>query len=81
MLGNLLDVKRFELKIVGAATLTSEVIARITETNAPLLCIASLSTDGLPHTRALCKRCGKGFPKSKFLSGKWGMEGQAAMNC
>ena len=72
MLGHLLDRKRFELKIVGAATLTSEVIARIVETNAPLLCIASLSADGLPHTRALCKRVRLRFPEIKILVGRMG---------
>ena len=72
MLGNLLDRRRFELKIIGAATLTSEVIARIAETNAPILCIASLSADGLPHTRALCKRVRLRFPEIKILVGRMG---------
>jgi hypothetical protein len=72
MLGDLLDHKRFDLQIVGAATLTSEVIARTAETNAPLLCIASLSPDGLPHTRALCKRVRLRFPEIKILIGRLG---------
>ena len=72
MLSDLLDHKRFDLQIVGAATLTSEVIARTAETNAPLLCIASLSPDGLPHTRALCKRVRLRFPEIKILIGRLG---------
>ena len=79
MLGHLLDRQRFELKIVGAATLTSEVIARIAETKAPLLCIASLSADGLPHTRALCKRVRLRFPEIKILVGRMG-NGPASTN-
>lgn len=72
MLSQLLDRKRFDLEIVGAATLTSEVIARTAETNAPLFCIASLSPDGLPHTRALCKRVRLRFPEIKILVGRLG---------
>ena len=72
MLGDLLDHKRFDLQIVGDAALTSEVIARTAETNAPLLCIASLSPDGLPHTRALCKRVRLRFPEIKILIARLG---------
>ena len=72
MLRQLLDPKRFDLEIVGAAKLTSEILARTAETNAPLLCIASLSPDGLPHTRALCKRVRLRFPEIKILIGQLG---------
>ena len=72
MLSQLLDLKRFDLEIVGAAQLTSEILARTAETNAPLLCIASLSPDGLPHTRALCKRARRRFPEIKILIGRLG---------
>ncbi len=72
MLSQLLDPKRFDLEIVGAAKLTSEILARTAETNAPLLCIASLSPDGLPHTRALCKRVRLRFPEIKILIGRLG---------
>lgn len=72
MLGQLLDNKRFDLQIVGAATLTSELITRTAQTNAPLLCIASLSPDGLPHLRALCKRVRQRFPKIKIVVGRLG---------
>ena len=72
MLSQLLDRKRFDVEIVGAAQLTSEILARTAETNAPLLCIASLSPDGLPHTRALCKRVRRRFPDIKILIGRLG---------
>ncbi|MGZ8484336.1 MAG: AI-2E family transporter [Candidatus Binatia bacterium] len=72
MLSQLLDRKRFELEIVGAAQLTSEILARTAETKAALLCIASLSPDGLPHTRALCKRVRRRFPEIKILIARLG---------
>ena len=72
MLSQLLDHKRFDLQIVGAAALTSEVIARTAETNAPLICIASLSPDGVPHLRALCKRVRQRFTEIKIVVGRLG---------
>lgn len=72
MLSQLLDNKRFDLQIVGAAALTSEVIARTAETNAPLICIASLSPDGGPHLRALCKRVRQRFNEIKIVVGRLG---------
>jgi len=72
MLSQLLDRKRFDVEIVGAATLTAEILGRTAEINAPLLCIASLSPDGLRHTRALCKRVRLRFPEIKILIGQLG---------
>jgi hypothetical protein len=55
-----------------AESLTSEVIARITEKKPALICIASLPPDGLAQTRSLCKRVRLQFPNIKILIGRWG---------
>jgi hypothetical protein len=77
MFSQLLDRNRFEIELMGEEALASEVIAQIAETNPPLFCIASLSPDGLAHTRALCKRVRLRFPDIKILIGRLGVQGAA----
>jgi hypothetical protein len=72
MLGQLLEPQRFDLEIIGAERPTSEILARTAETNAPLLCIASLAPDGLAELGARCKRVRRRFPKIKILIGRMG---------
>ena len=77
MFSQLLDRNRFEIELVGEEALASEVIEQIAEKNPPLFCIASLSPDGLTHTRALCKRVRLRFPDIKILIGRLGSQGAA----
>jgi predicted PurR-regulated permease PerM len=72
MFGQLLDPARYEITLIVAQTLTSEVIDQVAESGPALVCIASLPPGGLAQTRYLCKRLRARFPELKIIVGRWG---------
>ena len=74
MLGQLLDPKRWDLKIVPAETLTSEIVAQAVETRPALIVIAALPPGGMAHVRYLCKRLRARFADIKIIAGRWGLQ-------
>ncbi len=73
MLRQLLDTSRYEVEVMSAAMLASEVAALVGEKNLPPIVIATASAGGLGQTRYLCKRLRARFPDLKIAAGRWGM--------
>jgi predicted PurR-regulated permease PerM len=80
MLRQLLPPARWELELVPSTVLCSELIARIEESNAGVICLASLPPGGLAHTRYLCKRLRSRFPTLRIVAGRWGLEENREQN-
>jgi predicted PurR-regulated permease PerM len=73
MLSRLVDSEKWDLEIIAVETLTSELIARVSEEEPLMVCIGSLPPGGLAHTRYLCKRLRMHFPDLKIIVGRWGI--------
>jgi hypothetical protein len=67
----LLDPDLWEIEVVPASTLASELLERIEATSPSSVVIASLPPGGLTHTRYLCKRIRQQFPDVKVAVGRW----------
>ena len=80
MLRQLLDSNRFEIEVLGEEALTSEILARIAEKKASVLCVASVAPDGVRRIRALCKRVRLRFPEIKISIGYLGNGGEVSPN-
>jgi predicted PurR-regulated permease PerM len=72
MLRQLLPSKHYQIDIISAEALTSEVIASAGQKNPDLICITVLAPGGLAQARHLCKRLRLLFPKLKIVVGRWG---------
>jgi predicted PurR-regulated permease PerM len=72
MLGVLLKPELWEIQISSAATLTSELMNIVEEFKPSVVCIGSLPSGSLSHTRYLCKRLKRRFPDLKVVVGRWG---------
>jgi predicted PurR-regulated permease PerM len=71
MLKNLLDPVDWNLKVIGAATLTAELLDQIALEPPALVCLMAIPPGGLAHTRYLCKRMRARFPDLKILVCRW----------
>ncbi len=71
-LDGLLPPARWEVKVTGVATLTSELVAQAVEFDPDVICIAALPPDGIAHVRYLCKRLRAKFPDVRIVVGRWG---------
>ncbi|HEU4341822.1 MAG TPA: AI-2E family transporter, partial [Candidatus Binatia bacterium] len=76
MLRQLLDSTRFEVEILSASVLASEMIAAVAERNPPLVCISILPPGGLVQARSLCKRLRALCPPVKIAVGLWGFSAE-----
>ncbi|MGH7391014.1 MAG: AI-2E family transporter [Candidatus Rokuibacteriota bacterium] len=72
MLRQVLDPERFDLEIVNAGTLTSEVVERVGRRRPVAVCVAALPPGGFAQARYLCKRLRARFPELRILVGRWG---------
>jgi predicted PurR-regulated permease PerM len=77
MLRQVLDSKGYELEIISAEALTSEVISRVAASNTPLICIVALPPGGLVQARYLCKRLRALSSPLKIIVGRWGLSGES----
>jgi predicted PurR-regulated permease PerM len=75
LLQQLLDPTKFNLEIVSANTLVSEVVEMALARAPAAVCIATLPAGGLAHTRYLCKRLHARAPDVKLLVCRWGAYG------
>jgi hypothetical protein len=72
MLRQMLDSTRYEVEVISARALASEMIAVVAEREAPLVCISVLPPGGRAQARYLCKRLRALFPSIKIVVGQWG---------
>lgn len=75
MLRQLLDPTRYQVEIIPAGALASEITVSASEKNAPLICIAALAPGGVAQARYLCKRLRALFPEVKIVVGRWAFSG------
>jgi predicted PurR-regulated permease PerM len=72
LLQQLLDPRQFDLEILSATSLVSEIVEIVEERRPAAICIAALPPGGLAHTRHLSKRLRQRFPELKIIVGRWG---------
>jgi CheY-like chemotaxis protein len=71
MFQRLLEPAGYHVEVLSATVLTAELITRIGQAAAPLICLASVPPGGLAKTRYLCKRLHREFPALRILVGRW----------
>lgn len=74
MLRQLLDPLRWELEVTTLETLTSELVARVSEDPPAMVCIAALPPGGMAHARYLCKRLRDAAPEIQIIVCRWGQK-------
>ena len=73
MLRQVLASKNCLVEVLSSAALAAEVIARVSEGNPALVCIATVAPDELVQVRYLSKRLHASFPDLKIVIGRWGL--------
>jgi hypothetical protein len=73
MLRQLLDPAKWDMEIMSAKAVTSEVLFEAQETLPSVICVAALPPGGLARTRYLCKRLRAKMQDAKLLIGRWGL--------
>ncbi len=77
LLAATLDPAVWEVEVLAAHTLGSELVSKTRDGRPDLICIAALPPGNLAHTRYLCKRLRARFPDVTILVGRWGQEAGA----
>ena len=77
MLSSLMDDKIWEVDVSPVAQLTSEVMQRAETFQPAVIVICTLPPGGLAHTRYVCKRIAKQFPKARIVVGRCGASADA----
>src|SRR5260370_1032831 len=72
MFRQLLDPNRFQMEMVSAAVLSSEVVALVEAARPDVICVSALPPSGLAQARYLCKRLRARYPDVRILVGRWG---------
>jgi hypothetical protein len=72
LLAATLSPARWQMEVLPAETLGSELLVKTGEEQPDLICLAALPPGGLAHTRYLCKRLRARFPNVKILVARWG---------
>jgi AI-2E family transporter len=67
----LLDSTRYDVEVLSASILASEMTAAVAEKKPPLVCISALPPGGLVQARYLCKRIRALSPRVKIVVGRW----------
>jgi predicted PurR-regulated permease PerM/methylmalonyl-CoA mutase cobalamin-binding subunit len=80
MLRQLLNPAQWDVEVTPLDTLTSELVAHVTEERSTVICIGSLPPGGLTHTRHLCKRLRARHPELKIIVGRWGLKDNVEAN-
>ena len=73
MVRQLLDPARFQMEMVSAEVLSSEVVALVETARPDVICVSALPSGGLAQARYLCKRLRACCPDAKILVGRWGI--------
>jgi hypothetical protein len=71
MLALLLRDENYQVEVLSAAALTSEVIDRVREAAPAVVCVGALPPGGLARAGYLCKRLRSQFPDLKIVVGRW----------
>jgi predicted PurR-regulated permease PerM len=72
MFQDLLPLRGYEMEIISASVLTSEILSMAAEKKPRLILIASLPPGGLAPTRYILKRLKRRHPSLKLVVGRWG---------
>ena len=72
MLQQACDPTRVAIDLLPPRLLTFDVLARVAETPAALLCLGAVVPGGVPHLRYLCKQLRAHFPSLPLVVGCWG---------
>jgi predicted PurR-regulated permease PerM len=75
MLQHLLEPTRYDVELLHATMLTSEVVSLVEQQGAGIICLGALAPGGLAQTRYLCLRLRARFPDLKIVVGRWGGTG------
>jgi hypothetical protein len=75
MLRHLLDPSRYDVELLPATMLTSEVVALVEQHGVGVMCLGALAPGGIAQTRYLCLRLQSRFPELKMVVGRWGGPG------
>jgi hypothetical protein len=71
----LIDPTRYNVEVLSAGILVSEMTATVAEKKPPLVCISALPPGGLVQACHLCKRLRALFPRIKIVVGRWSGSG------
>jgi predicted PurR-regulated permease PerM len=71
----LIDPTRYNVEVLSASILVSEMTAAVAEKQPPLVCISALAPGGLVQACYLCKRLRALFPRIKIVVGRWSCAG------
>lgn len=74
MLSRVLDPHRFELKVLSAEMLLSEMVATVHIEQPDVVCVGAVMPDPVPTTRHICKRLRECFPAIKIVACTWGAQ-------
>ncbi len=74
MLAQLLQADNYEMEVVSAQSLTSEVVARARKEGPAVICIAALPPGGVAPASYLCKRLRLSLPDVKIIVCRWGQK-------
>jgi hypothetical protein len=67
----LIDPTRYNVEVLSAGILVSEMTATVAEKKPALVCISALPPGGLVQACHLCKRLRAVFPRIKIVVGRW----------
>jgi hypothetical protein len=73
MLQQLLDPRRFEVELLPATMLASEMVAVMEQYHGSLLCLGALVPGGMAQARYFCKRLRARDAEIKIVVGRWGL--------
>jgi hypothetical protein len=62
------------MEVVRDQWLSSEMVCMVEKMQPDVICIGSMPPGGLAHTRYLCKRLRKRYPRLKIVVGRWGLK-------
>jgi len=77
MLQQLLDPTRYEVALLPATMLTSEVVSLVEAKQVGLICLGTLAPGGMAQTRYFCLRLRQRLPGLKIVVGQWGVRGES----
>lgn len=76
-LTNLLSGSRWEVKVVTADALISEMLDAVDRFAPHVVCVGTMPPNGIAHVRYLCKRLRARLPNARILVGRFGDPGAA----
>ncbi|MCE9606994.1 MAG: AI-2E family transporter [Planctomycetia bacterium] len=71
MFAQLMQAKGIGVEVASTRTLASEMLTRVAENPAGVVCVSALPPFAATHARYLCKRLRPKFPKLKIVVGLW----------